>query len=250
MVNSFLKQLNIEFKIYIRQPLYLLFSIVMPVANLIIFGSMYSQQKYSGQDFFSMFIPGFCVLILYATAVFNVGNQIVSDREKGIYKRILVTPITLARFVSAILIKALITAIASFSLILLTTNLLFNINFSFETIPFILGYFVMTIYALLVGIGISLLISKMTTYTSVMMGLFFPLFILSDAAIPIQLLPEWLQGISIVNPLYHANVILRSTWSEDMYQFYSNELWISYGALAIILIFVYILVMRKWSKRG
>ncbi|ALS37680.1 ABC-2 type transport system permease protein [Enterococcus rotai] len=247
-MSAFRKQLVIEVKLYFRQPLYLIFSVIMPVVSLIIFGSMYSEQKYDGADFFSMFIPGFCVLILYASSIFNIGSQIVSDKEKGIYKRILVTPVSLFRFISVIVFKAYITAWLSFFLILLTSRLLFSV-YLLSKIGFIFGYSIFILYALLIGIGISFITQKVTTFSAVMMGSFFPMFMLSDAAIPLAMMPAKIQQIAKFNPLFQANQILRSFWVGKIFSEQGFTLWKSYLFLIIIGIAIYTIVLFKWKNR-
>lgn len=172
-MSSFAKQFLIELKIYLRQPLYILFSLIMPVASFVFFGKLYSSNDYGGVDFFSLYIPGFCMLILFATSVFNVGNQIISDKEKGIYRRIAVTPIKISRFIGVILLKAGLLAIIGFLLIILVAIYMFNIEFGIEKISFLLAYIIFIGYSLLLGIGIALLIDRIKTYTVLMMTLFF-----------------------------------------------------------------------------
>ena len=74
-----LEQLKVELKVYLRQPLYLLFSLAMPIMSFLIFGFMYGNASYDGVDYFSQYIPSFSVLILFASSVYNIGNQVVSD---------------------------------------------------------------------------------------------------------------------------------------------------------------------------
>lgn len=247
-MKSVFKQYLIEMKLYLRQPFYLLFSLMMPVFSFFFFGSMYSNVEYGGVDFFSMYIPGFCMLILFATGVFNVGNQIVSDKEKGIYKRILVTPVSIVRFVGVILFKAFTIAVIGFGLIMLVANLKFGVEIGFSKLPFILVYILFIIFALSIGVGIAVLSKRINTYSVLMMTVFFPMFFLSDASIPLTVLPSWAQTIAEFNPLYHANKILRYFWSSEMKNMLASEIWTSFSVLAGICILIYIVIGFRWRK--
>ncbi|MGX7150823.1 ABC transporter permease [Enterococcus ureasiticus] len=248
MIASILQQLKVEFKIYLRQPFYLLFSLVMPVASFLFFGSLYSSQDYGAADFFSMYIPGFCMLVLFSTSVFNVGNQVISDKEKGIYNRILTTPISLTRFIGVILSKAFMLAFLGFVLILLVAHFSFSIPIGLDRLGFVAMYTLFILYSLSLGVGIAFLVNKLNTYSIAMMTAFFPMFMLSDASIPLMSLPEWAQKAAQFNPLYHANLILRTFWASNMREMYGANIWKSYVVLGLLLSVLYILVIYKWKK--
>lgn len=248
MIASILQQLKVEFKIYLRQPFYLLFSLEMPVASFLFFGSLYSSQDYGAADFFSMYIPGFCMLVLFSTSVFNVGNQVISDKEKGIYNRILTTPISLTRFIGVILSKAFMLAFLGFVLILFVAHFSFSIPIGLGRLGFVAMYTVFILYSLSLGVGIAFLVNKLNTYSITMMAAFFPMFMLSDASIPLMSLPKWAQSAAEFNPLYHSNLILRTFWDSSMQEMYGANIWKSYLVLGLILSILYALVVYKWKK--
>ncbi|KRL64969.1 MAG: ABC transporter permease [Lentilactobacillus diolivorans] len=247
-IRSTLVQLVIELKMYIRQPLYLLFSIVMPLMSFLIFGSMYSNMTYGGIDFFTVYIPSFLMLILFSSSVFSVGNQLISDKEKGIYKRIRATPISLVRFISVILIKATIIAMLGFMLIMISASVCFHIPLGVKKIPFFFVYVLFTLFALMLGIIIALLVKKVNTYTMVMMTLFFPMFFLSDATVPLTMMPKWMQEAALFNPLYHANRILRYFWNYKFHILYRNNIWESFMFLFIIFMALFCLLLVRWKE--
>lgn len=245
-MKSVFKQYLIEMKLYIRQPFYLLFSIMMPVFSFFFFGSMYSGMSYGGVDFFSMYIPGFCMMILFATSVFNIGNQIVSDKEKGVYRRILVTPVSIVRFVGVILFKGFTLAVIGFTLIMIVASFKFGIAMGIDKVVFIGVYLVFIIFALSIGVGIAMLSKRINNYSIIMMIIFFPMFFLSDASIPLSALPKWTQTAAEFNPLYHANKILRFFWSDQLQTMLSSEIWASFAFLGFFAVIIYVLIAVKW----
>ena len=53
MMAMLIEQLKVEIKVYLRQPLYLLFSLLMPVFSFLFFGMMYGNVDYNGFSFFA-----------------------------------------------------------------------------------------------------------------------------------------------------------------------------------------------------
>lgn len=243
-----IEQMKIEFKVYLRQPLYLFFTILMPAIFFLFFGMMYSGEQYNGLDFFAQYIPGFSVIILFASSVFNIGNQVVTDKEKGVYKRLSVTPISFNRIASVVVGKGFIVAIIGYIEILLIAKLVFNVNFD-SIIVFSLFYTACIIYSLTIGFGLGMGIKTLNNYTVVMMTSFFPMFMLSDAGIPLMLFPDFIQKLAYLNPLYHMNIVLRVAWNTGIYPEYKSEFFISLAFLAVFMIIFLMWVKAKWKKK-
>ncbi len=248
MINSIKKQLSIEFKLLLRQPLYLVFSIIMPAISLLMFGSMNQNVNYDGIDFFSMYIPSFAMIIMFAGGVYNTGNQIVADKEQKIYKRIMVTPIKLSRFIGVILFKNFVVSVIGFIIILIISNIYFHVPIGFDKIPFIIIYLLFILFALSIGIGLAILSNRINVYSTVMMILFMPMFILSDATIPLAVFPDFIQKLAFLNPLYHCNIVLRYFWSAEMRNYYNTQLFPSLLFLIGVLIIIYIIVFLNRKK--
>jgi ABC-2 type transport system permease protein len=220
----------------------------MPVFSFLLFGSMYSETDYGGVDFFSQYIPGFCMIVLFASSVFNIGNQIVSDKEKGIYRRILVTPVSIVRFIIVILFKGFTIASIGFFLILAVAKFRFNTNIGLDKITFISAYFLFIIFSLFIGVGIAIISKRINHYSIVMMILFFPMFFLSDATMPLATLPQWAQSAANFNPLYHANIILRFFWSKELKLIHESYIWKSFGFLLLVMVIICTVIAAKWRN--
>lgn len=243
-----LEQLKVELKVYLRQPLYLLFSLAMPIMSFLIFGFMYGSASYDGVDYFSQYIPSFCVLILFASSVYNIGNQVVSDKEKDIYKRISVTPVKLSRIMFVVVLKAFLLAFTGFLLIIVLALLFFDVTL--KSFPvFVIAYIIAAVYALIFGFGLGAICDKITTYSSIMMLIFTPMYFLSDAAIPLSVLPPVFGYIAKVLPLYHLNVIMRTMWDISTFQANSKQFCISLIYLVVFLTVFLFFVGKSWGKK-
>ncbi|WP_103061511.1 ABC transporter permease [Actinomyces qiguomingii] len=242
-----LEQLKIELKIYLRQPLYLLFSILMPVVSFAMFGSIYKNSSYGGIDFFSAYIPGFCVIILFASSVYNVGNQVVADREKGIYRRLGVTPVSLPRIMMVVIMKVFLVAMTAFLLIMLTARFIFEVAAPNMAL-FVAVFLVAVVYSLLFGFGIGAITQKINTFSAVMMALFMPMIILSDATVPLSVMPRTLQNIAEVNPLYRLNLVLRVAWNPENLSAYHDGFYISVVTLPVFMVLFLLLVASQWNR--
>lgn len=242
------EQLKIEIKVYLRQPMYLLFSLFMPVFSFVFFGMMYGNEDFGGMSYFANYIPGFSVIILFASSVYNIGNQVVGDKEKGIYKRLAVTPISLGRVMAVVVFKAFLLALLGFVLILLIATFKFHVEFP-NPVFYTVSYIITIIYSLCLGFGAGMLVDKLNIYSAVMMALFMPMFILSDTTIPLNIMPEIFQKLSKINPLYHMTYLLRVAWDTSRYNMDVKGFWISAGFMVGLFALMVCTVTLKWKKK-
>ena len=104
-MNSIIAHTKIELKLYFRETLAILFTLIVPAASFMVFGLMFQSQSYDGLDYFQAYIPSMLAIIIFTTAFFSMGIQIVIDREKGVYKRLKGTPINQNAIFTATIIK-------------------------------------------------------------------------------------------------------------------------------------------------
>lgn len=242
-----LQQLKIELLVYLRQPLYLLFSVIMPVVVFAVFASMFGESAYGDASFFAQYIPAFVTLIVFASAVYNIGNQVVTDKVRGVYRRLLVTPMPFGRFLFVLVLKASLTALAGLALVLIAARVMFEVT-SPHLVFFVVAFVVALVYALTFGFGAGVVFTRINTYSAVMMFAFLPMFFLSDAAWPIAMLPEWLQTVAEYNPLYHLVKLMRWAWDPSVEVWQSNSLWISVAVLLALMLVFLPVVLWRWRK--
>ncbi len=242
------EQLKIEIKVYLRQPMYLLFSLLMPVFSFVFFGMMYGNADFGGMSFFANYIPGFSVIILFASSVYNIGNQVVGDKEKGIYKRLSVTPISIGRIMAVVVFKAFLLALLGFVLIMLIAAFKFHVDFP-DPVFYTIAYVITIIYSRCLGFGAGMLTNKLNTYSAVMMALFMPMFILSDTTIPLSYMPEIFQKASKFNPLYHMTNVLRVAWDTSRYSMDVKGFWVSMGFLLLVFVLMVAAVALNWKRK-
>lgn len=243
------RQLQVEFLVYLRQPIYLLFSVIMPTIIFALFGSMLGGRDAAGTAFFSQYVPAFVTLILFASAVYNIGNQVVTDKVRGVYRRLLVTPVPFWRFMLVLVLKAALTALAGLGLVLLAARVLFDTPMP-SIATFAAGFILALAYALAFGFGAGVIFNRLNSYAAVMMFAFMPMFFLSDAAWPLTQLPTWLADLAQFNPLYQLVKLMRWFWDPSAHAWADANLTVAVIYLAALLAVFVPVVVWRWRKVG
>ena len=88
------KQFKYDLIIFFREPFFALPILLLPGVFFVIYaGSMAKNtENIAG---FAQYLPMYMILISFLTVFFNIGTQYVTDRQSGIFKRLLLSPISL-----------------------------------------------------------------------------------------------------------------------------------------------------------
>ena len=92
-MNTLIAQINLESKLFLRDKRSLFMTFAFPVIMVFIFGWAFGNQTWSGLPAINYLLPGIIVMALMMVALNNNAVKISGDREKGIYRRLSLTPL-------------------------------------------------------------------------------------------------------------------------------------------------------------
>ncbi|MGZ7050152.1 MAG: ABC transporter permease [Methanobacterium sp.] len=201
-----------ETKRYTRYRSRILTSVVTPLLWLIIFGTgLGSAIRFGGiAGGYQQFIfPGIIGQTLLFTSVFS-GISVITDRQYGFLKEILVAPISRP---SVVFGKSIGISTASLiqGIILLFLSFIVGIQM---TVPIFLISVVLIVVISLGLSGLGLMIASFTDslegFNLILSFVVLPMFLLSGALFPISGLPDWLKFAVYLNPLTYGVDALRA----------------------------------------
>ncbi|TCS60676.1 ABC transporter permease [Varunaivibrio sulfuroxidans] len=142
--------------------------------------------------------------------------SIAREREMGTFDQLLITPLAPFEILMGKTVPSLMIGLMHGTFFLLISVFAFHIPY---TGSLLLLYASMSIYLVSV-IGIGLFISALSmTQQQAFLGSFVfaaPAILLSGFASPVENMPDWLQTMTLVNPLRHFLVIVNGLFTKDM----------------------------------
>ena len=205
----------------VRQPYFLVITLVQPVIWLLLFGQLFTRVAdipgFSTGSYIAFLTPGIVVM----TALFSsgwAGMGFIIDMERGVLNRFLVTPAPRGSLIAGNLgYLALISAVQS--LIIISLGLLAGARFPGG--PASLLALVACAILLAAAFGsfsnaLALLLRKQESVIAVANLLVLPLSFLSSTLMPENLLPGWMHDVARFNPVDWAVTAGREALQPDV----------------------------------
>jgi ABC-2 type transport system permease protein len=171
---------------------------------------------------------------------------VIREKEAGTMEQVIVTPITSAEFIMGKTIPYIIIALAQMVFIILFAKYWFSVPMA-GSAPLLFGA---AFLFLLSTLGVGLFISTVSsTQQEAMMTTFFvilPFFMLSGFVFPIDNMPEFVQWLTLLNPLRYFLVIIRGIFLKGVG---FSVLWDQFAALALLGIILFTGATLRFRKR-
>jgi ABC-2 type transport system permease protein len=152
-------------------------------------------------SFIDFIYPGIVIFVVFMTGLFGIGTDMAWLKEKGIIRRINVTPLPSSNFIISYIISRIYLIILQIILVTLTAKLIFKTTVNPLSPPFI-GYSLLTIVCLS-SFGFFLAsISKTTnSANAISQVLNFPMQFLGGLYFPVTNVPWAIRWIVLINPI-------------------------------------------------
>jgi ABC-2 type transport system permease protein len=231
-----------------RNPEQLVDVTFMPVLFTVMFGLMFGGAvSGSTAHYLPTLIPGI-IAMTTITACVAAGMQLREDMDKGVFDRFRSLPIArIAPLVGPMMADLVRYAIAA------GVSLTVGVLMGYRPGGGVLGVSAGVVLAVITGWSIAwifLWIGTKARSTGAVQGtsmmIMFPLAFLSNAFVPVDSLPGWLQVVTRVNPVSHVVSALRDLMNKGA--FTAEVGWALLGCASVAAIFIP-LAVRSYSKR-
>ena len=156
-------------------------------------------------------VTGLFGMLLIMIGSVTASTTMVKEREAGTLEQLLMTPASPSQIIFAKIGPPFVLLCGMTLVALGILRFVWHVPFRGSLILILSG----AVLCLLTGIGIGTFIATFTkSAQQAQLATFFispPLSSLSGAFTPAEAMPHWLQPFTVVNPIYHFAIILRST---------------------------------------
>jgi len=234
MLRGLLQLTWLEIKIFLREPLGAIGTLLIPVIVFLVIGramgSRPGPSSAAATTFVRSGLPVMVSILLALSAVTSLVTIISIYREGGILKRLRATPMRPHTILSAhVLVKLLFTAV-TLVLMTLAGRRYFPAGTGAPLLSFAVALLLSTLAILSMGFVIASMVRTARFAQPVSAVIFYPMIALSGLFVPIDVLPPWLQWLSRALPLTYVVSLLQGIWNGAGWFAHVGDL----AALAII----------------
>lgn len=157
-------------------------------------------------EFIDWMMPGIIAMSVMQTAIYSMSIFFVQAREKGIMRRLRITPLTSYSILSSRILLNIIISIAQTIIIIAVAVYGFKVKIVGDFLLFSLFLLLGTFTFIAVGFLISAIAKTSETASSMATVITMPMMFLGDVFLPIKMFPAYIQIIAKVMPLtYFSN---------------------------------------------
>lgn len=230
----------IELKLFLREPLTVVFTLALPLIILVILGGVFGntpdqtddagQAVWRGAGPMDYYVPSYLGLVIAAVGLVGLPPHLASYRERGVLRRFRASSISAGGLLGAQALVTLVVALAGSALLVVVAAAAYDINRP-ASVPLVVAAFLLTVleFAAL-GVLLGSVLPTARAAQGAGLLLWFGMMFLAGAGPPPEVLPDWMRTLGDFMPLYHASVLLQDGWLG--FGWNTSEMLVGLGVLA------------------
>ena len=231
-LRGFWKLTWLESKIFAREPMGFVATLIMPLLVFLILGRAFGVSKpMAPPDVDVPFNVAILAAILIALSAVQSLTAIISIyREGGILKRLRATPLSPVTIMGAQVIVKLVFTVISLTLLMLAGRRLFPGVMSVNVFSFTAAVVLSTFSILSLGFVIASLVPTARFAQPIGAAVLYPMLAVSGLFFPVDKLPRALRTVAYLFPTTHAVALLNGVWDGSGWSTH----WVNVAALLVL----------------
>jgi ABC-2 type transport system permease protein len=196
-------------------------------------------------EFIDFFAPGIIAMAVMSTSLFGTVMVNTELRQKGVLRKLATTPLARSEWLLSNILYQLVMSLFATVSILLVGVIVFDLHFSLNF--FLALFIILDVFAFSgVGMLITRFVKEAQSAEAAANAVMFPMMFLAGTFFPLEMMPEFLQQMARIFPLYYVNEGLRSS----MITLDFNQAWFHAAVIGIfgIVVFIMGMFLTSWKE--
>lgn len=194
-----------EMKLFVREPVAVFFAVLFPTLLVVILGCIPAfrvpNKDLGGLRVVDLYVPISIALSLALLALTALPSYLGTYREKGILRRLAVTPMPPARLLLAQMLTHLMMAIAAVALVIVVSRIAFDVAMPRQIIGYTVAFLLAAAALFAMGLLVAAIAPSGRSASSIGMIFYFPIMFFAGLYVPRAAMPLALQHIGDFTPL-------------------------------------------------
>lgn len=196
-------------------------------------------------EFIDFFAPGIIAMAVMSTSLFGTVTVNTELRQKGVLRKLATTPLARSEWLLSNILYQLVMSLLATTAILLVGIAIFDLHFQLNF--FLALFIILDVFAFSgVGMLITRFVKEAQSAEAAANAVMFPMMFLAGTFFPLEMMPDYLQYIAKVLPLYYVNEGLRSS----MITLNFSQAWFHAAIIGVfgIVIFIMGMFLTSWKE--
>jgi ABC-2 type transport system permease protein len=218
MIGLLRKVAWVEFKLFLREPINVVFTMALPLLMFYVLAGVFGnepeteEQVFRGVGGIDYYTPAYVGLVIASLGVIGLPVHVASYREAGVLRRFYASSLPVWIMAAAQGIVMLILSLAGTVLVLGAAFVSYDVHAP-ESIPLMIGGFLLSVMVFAsVGFLLGALLPTARAAQGAGIALFFLMLMLAGAGPPPEVMPDSLAALGKATPLQHIVVLLQDAW--------------------------------------
>lgn len=226
----------LEIKIFLREPLGVIGSIVIPAVLFLALGRIVTSRpvRFSNRltDFVMVGLPVFVSVMIAISTALSLVTIMAIYREGGILKRLRATPLRPHTILAAHVMVKLFMTLVTLAAVMAVGARYYPVTVDARFVSFAGALLFSTLSILGMGFLIASLAPSGRFAQPLGSLILYPMIGLSGLFVPVEEMPERMQQIASVLPLTYAVSLLRGAWQGEAWSLHLGDI----GILTVVFI--------------
>jgi ABC-2 type transport system permease protein len=213
-MNSTIRLVRTEAKLFVREPVSLLFVLGFPALVVLVLGGVFGDNDpgFGGTRPSAYYVAAYFGVVLAAVGFIMLPVHLASYRERGVFRRFEASHFPPWALPVAWIVVATMLSLLGFGVLLGTAQLAYGVPAIADVASTLVAIGLSIATFLSFGILLGLLIPSARAAQGVGMALFFPSFLLGGGGPPPAAMPTVMRAISNVLPMTQAVRAIQHPW--------------------------------------
>lgn len=215
-MKTLVKMTGLELKLFLREPLTVLFAFALPLVILFVMGGVFGNEAeagfYEGQGPMNYYVPAYVALVTASVGLISLPTHIAANREAGVLKRYRASGMATWAIVGAEVLVTFVIATVSAALLLAVAIPLHDVVAP-ESIPLVVAGFALSGLAFAaIGVLLGAVLPSSRAAQALGVMLWFVMIMVGGAGPPPEVMTGVMGTVGDLTPLRHAINVLQDGW--------------------------------------
>jgi ABC-2 type transport system permease protein len=244
-VTTLRKMVTVELKLFLREPLTVVFAIALPLITLFVLGGVFGNTPdpgyYRGVGAIDFYTPAYIGLVLASVGVVSLPAHLAGNRERGVLSRYRASWVPAASVVGAEAVVSLVIAAVSGAVLVACALAVYGVAAPESPLLVVLAFLLSAATFAAIGVMLGALLPTARAAQAAGMLLWFVMLFLGGAGPPPEVLTGALQALRHFVPLTYVVSLLQGPWLGLGWSWADTGIVVAWGLVAA-------LVMARWFR--